>query len=126
MDDVNLEIRNVRDQGADLREKHMLILNDFHGLETHISELQTLINYGNYLIWYFIIEMENSMTKLANLIEALDAKQIATDSLSIKNFTKLEYHSVQIEITKEDVTKLVEKCIHKWKVSGLLKSKRIS
>ena len=66
---------------------------------------------------YLILDIKNSTMKLTSIIKALDDKQAVTDSLWIKNNTRIDHHEIQVEKLREDYQKLLEKTIVKWKVS---------
>jgi phosphoenolpyruvate carboxylase len=67
------------------------------------------------VIYHVILDLKTSTTKLTNLISALNDKQNASDSLGLKNNTKLEILEVQTEKIDEDLERLKEKSMNKWK-----------
>ena len=60
-------------------------------------------------------ELKSSALKLTNLIEVLNDKQGATDTLCTKNKSKIELHGVQIERFKQEFEALSIKSLAKWK-----------
>lgn len=46
INEINGQIKKFIKLGDDLREKHLLMMNDFHDIETHIKNLQKQLNSG--------------------------------------------------------------------------------
>ena len=63
------------------------------------------------------LDIKSSTTKLTNLIEALNEKLNAADSLSTTNNTKIGLQEIQIAKLREDIESLKDKSIAKWKVN---------
>ncbi|CAI2360570.1 unnamed protein product [Moneuplotes crassus] len=104
IEENNDQIKKFIKSAEDLRNKHLLILNDFHEIEKHIKDVQSQLN----------LDIKNSTNKLVTLIEALYEKQNTTDAMSLKNNTRIEYHNILIEKLKENHENLHHKSLQKW------------